>query len=46
MDHGTYLYLMDPEGRFVRGFGVDTPVDRIAEAVHSAIAKTSENASH
>jgi protein SCO1 len=46
MDHGTYLYLMDPEGRFVRGFGADTPGDRIAAAVHSAMAKTSENASH
>jgi protein SCO1 len=46
MDHGTYLYLMDPEGRFVRGFDSDTPGDRIAEAVRSAMAKTRENASH
>jgi protein SCO1 len=46
MDHGTYLYLMDPEGRFVRGFDADTPSDRIAEAVRSAMAKTRENASH
>ena len=46
MDHGTYLYLMDPEGRFVRGFDADTPGDRLAEAVRSAMAKTSENASH
>ena len=46
MDHGTYLYLMDPEGRFVRGFDADTPGDRIAEAVRSAMAKTREKASH
>jgi protein SCO1/2 len=37
---------MDPEGRFVRGFDADTPGDRIAEAVRSAMAKTRENASH
>jgi len=46
MDHSTYLYLMDPEGKFVRGFDADTPGDRIAEAVRGAMAKARENASH
>jgi protein SCO1 len=39
MDHGTYLYLMDPEGQFARGFDADTPGDRIAEAVRGAMAR-------
>jgi protein SCO1 len=46
MDHGTYLYLMDPEGKFVRAFEADTPGDRIAETVRGAMAKGRENASH
>jgi protein SCO1 len=39
MDHGTYLYLMDPHGKFVRGFDADTPGDRLAEAVRGAMAR-------
>jgi protein SCO1 len=39
MDHGTYLYLMDAEGKFVRGLEADTPGERIAEAVRGAMAK-------
>jgi protein SCO1/2 len=46
VDHSTYLYLMDPEGKFVRGLDADTPGDRIAEAVRFAMAKARENASH
>jgi protein SCO1 len=46
MDHSTYLYLMDAEGKFVRGFDADTPGERIAEAVRGAMAKARENASH
>jgi protein SCO1 len=46
MDHSTYLYLMDAEGKFVRGFDADTPGERIAEAVRGAMAKAHENASH
>jgi protein SCO1 len=46
MDHTTYLYLMDPEGKFVRGLDADTPGERIAEAVRGAVAKARENASH
>lgn len=46
LDHSTYLYLMDAEGKFVRGLDADTPGDRIAEAVRGAMAKARENASH
>jgi protein SCO1/2 len=42
MDHSTYLYLMDAEGKFVRGFDADTPGERIAEAVRGAMAKARE----
>jgi protein SCO1 len=45
IDHSTYLYLMDPEGNFVRGLDADTPGDRLAEVVLSAM-KARENASH
>ena len=45
LDHGTYLSLMDPEGKFVRGFDADTPGDLIAEAVRDT-AKARENASY
>jgi protein SCO1/2 len=38
MDHSTYLYLMDAEGKFVRGFDADTPSERIAEVVRGAMA--------
>jgi len=39
LDHSSYLYLMDPEGKFVRGFDADTPGDRLAEVVRDAIVK-------
>ena len=45
IDHSTYLYLMDPEGKFVRGFDANTSGDRLAEAAHDAMAKARENAS-
>jgi protein SCO1/2 len=46
MDHSTYLYLMDPAGKFVRGLDADTPGDRLAEAVRGAMAKAREDTSH
>jgi protein SCO1/2 len=46
MDHSTYLYLMDREGKFVRGLDADTPGERIAEAVRGAMAKARENTNH
>ena len=46
MDHGSYLYLMDPEGKFVRGFDADTLGGRIAEAVRGVMSKARENTNH
>ena len=39
MDHGTYLYLMDPEGKFARGFDADAAGDRIADTVRDMMAQ-------
>ena len=39
VDHSTYLYLMDPLGKFVRAFDSDTSGDRIADALRELIAQ-------
>lgn len=39
MDHSTYLYVMDPQGKFVRAFETDTTGDRIADALRELIAQ-------
>ncbi len=39
MDHSTYLYVMDPQGKFVRAFETDTTGDRIADALRGLIAQ-------
>jgi protein SCO1 len=39
MDHSTYLYVMDPEGKFVRAFEAATSGDRIADALHQLLAQ-------
>jgi protein SCO1 len=31
IDHSTYIYVMDPQGRFVQAFDADTPADHIAD---------------
>lgn len=46
MDHGTYLYLMDRQGKFVRGFDADTSGQRIAEAVRKLMAQSGIDAAH
>ena len=33
VDHSTHLTIMDPQGRFVRGLGFDTPSQRIADTL-------------
>ena len=38
VDHSTYIYLMDPQGEFVRGFDAQTPGERIADSVRKAMA--------
>jgi protein SCO1 len=37
MDHSTYLYIMDPEGKFGRAFHGDTSGDRIADALRELL---------
>jgi protein SCO1/2 len=41
MDHSTYLYVMDPGGKFVRAFDADTPGDRIADALRELLSQPS-----
>jgi len=43
MDHGTYLYLMDRDGRFVRGFDAEATGGHIADAVRKIIAQSRAN---
>ena len=38
MDHSTYLYIMDPRGKFVRGLDFDTPSGRIADTLRELMA--------
>ena len=40
MDHGTYVYLMDRDGKFVRGFDAEATGDHIAEALRKVIARS------
>ena len=39
MDHSTYLYVMDPQGKFVRAFDSGTSGDQIADALRELIAQ-------
>jgi len=39
MDHSTYLYVMDPQGKFVRAFQHDTSADRIAEVLRALLSQ-------
>ena len=39
MDHSTYLYVMDPQGQFVRAFNTGTSGDQIADALCELIAQ-------
>jgi protein SCO1/2 len=39
MDHSTYLYVMDPQGKFVRAFETDATGDRIADTLRELIAQ-------
>jgi len=38
VDHSTYIYIMDPKGKFVRGLDFDTPSDRIAATLRQLMA--------
>jgi protein SCO1/2 len=41
LDHSTYLYVMDPGGKFIRAFDADTSGDRIADALRELLAHPS-----
>jgi len=40
VDHSTYIYIMDPEGEFVRGLDFDTPSDDIASTLRNIVAQS------
>jgi protein SCO1/2 len=42
VDHSTYIYIMDPKGKFVRGLAFDTPSGRIAETLRQLMAQSGE----
>ena len=45
MDHSTYIYLMDPHSKFVRGFDAEASGDQIADGVRKAMARGSQGMS-
>jgi protein SCO1/2 len=42
VDHSSYLYVMDPEGTFVRGFDADAPGDSIGGALRLLMGQSRE----
>lgn len=38
MDHSTYIYIMDPDGKFVRALDSDSSADRIADSLRDLLA--------
>jgi protein SCO1/2 len=42
VDHSTYIYIMDPRGKFVRGLAFDTPTGRIADTLRKIMAQSHE----
>ena len=42
VDHSSYIYVMDPSGKFVRGLDFATPSGRISEILHALIARSDE----
>jgi protein SCO1 len=45
IDHSSYVYLMDPRGRFAQGFEADTPPDRMAQQVRDLMRHTTQASS-
>ena len=43
MDHSTYLYLMDPDGKYVRAFDATASADGIADALRRLLAPGSHD---
>jgi protein SCO1/2 len=40
VDHSSYIYIMNPQGKFVRGLNFDTPSDRIAETLQHLMTQS------
>ncbi len=38
MDHSSILYLMGPDGKFVKHFTYTTDVEKLAQSIRTAIA--------
>jgi protein SCO1 len=45
IDHSSYVYLMDPRGRFAQGFEADTPPDRMAQQVRELMRHATQASS-
>ncbi len=45
MDHSSIVYLMDPEGRYLKHFAYGTPPEKMAEGIRKAIEKYEKGAS-
>ncbi|TJW06726.1 MAG: SCO family protein [Mesorhizobium sp.] len=42
VDHSPYIYIMDPQGKFVRGLDFDTPASLIADTLRKIMAQPDE----
>lgn len=42
VDHSTYIYIVDPQGKFVRGLDFATPSNQIAETLRKLMARSGE----
>ncbi|UVC15063.1 SCO family protein [Mesorhizobium onobrychidis] len=42
VDHSTYIYIMDPQAKFVRGLDFDTPASLIADTLRKIMAQPDE----
>ncbi len=40
VDHSTYIYILDPRGKFVRGLDFDAPSGRIADTLRELMAQS------
>ncbi len=45
MDHSSIVYLMDPEGRYLKHFAYGTPPEKMAEGIRKAIEKYEKTSS-
>jgi protein SCO1/2 len=46
VDHSIFMYLMDPQGRFVDCFGMNTTAQEVADACEKYILQYKEQGGH